>query len=411
MTDQRKVVVTGMGAVTPLGNDLATTWKNLLAGKSGIGRITRFDPSELRSQIAGEVKDFNPELWMDKKEARKNDPFIQLAMAAAAQAMKQSGLEVSEELAPRAGCVVGSGIGGLSTIEENKDVVQEKGYGRLTPHFIPMLLINLAPGQISIRYNLQGPSWSPVSACATGAHSIGEATRIIQRGDADVMLAGGAEMATTPLGVGGFAAMRALSTRNDEPERASRPWDAGRDGFVMGEGAGVLVLEEYEHARARGAMIYAEVSGYGLSCDANHITAPTTEGPARAVRMALKDAGIDASKVGYVNAHGTSTPVGDVNETKAIRAVFGEAAGSIVVSSTKSMTGHLLGAAGAVEACFSIMALNEGKIPPTINLEDQDAECDLDYCANAARDKQLEHVMSNSFGFGGTNACLVLSKV
>ena len=411
MSDQRKVVVTGMGAVTPLGNNLATTWENLLAGKSGIGRITRFDTADLRTTIAGEVKDFDATQWMDKKEVRKNDLFIQLAMAAAAQAMEQSGLEISEELAPRAGCVVGSGIGGLSTIEENKVVLQEKGFSRLTPHFIPMLLINLAPGQISIRYNLQGPSWSPVSACATGAHSIGEATRLIQRGDADVMLAGGAEMATTPLGVGGFAAMRALSTRNDEPERASRPWDAGRDGFVMGEGAGVLVLEEYEHAKARGATIHAEVSGYGLSCDANHITAPTTEGPARAVRMALKDAGIDAGKVGYVNAHGTSTPVGDVNETKAIRAVFGEAAGGLVVSSTKSMTGHLLGAAGAVEACFSILALKEGKIPPTINLDDQDAECDLDYCANTAREKALEHVMSNSFGFGGTNACLILSKV
>lgn len=407
----RRVVVTGMGVISPLGGDLETTWKALLEGTSGIGEISRFDTGEMRTRIAGEVKDFEAERWMDKKEVRKNDLFIQYALAAAEQAVRQSGLRVSEELAPRAGCIVGSGIGGLGTLEHYTLELKEGGPKKVTPFLIPMMLINLAPGQIAIRYGLQGPNYSPVSACATGAHSIGEATRHIQRGDADVMVAGGAEAAITPLGVAGFASMRALSSRNEEPTRASRPFDKDRDGFVMGEGAAVLVLEEYEHARKRGAPIFAEVVGYGLTCDAGHITAPTTEGPARAMRDALAERELDPEKVGYINAHGTSTPTGDVNETKAIREVFGSAAERVAVSSTKSMTGHLLGAAGAAEAAFSIMALREGKLPPTINLENPDEECTLDYVPNIAREKKFEYAMSNSFGFGGTNATLIFGRV
>ncbi len=407
----RRVVVTGMGALTPVGNDVPSAWKALLEGKSGIGKITKFDASTFRSRIAGEVKDFNAELHMEKKEVRKNDPFIQYALAAADQAVKDSGISITDELKPRAGCIVGSGIGGLSSIEHYDHELAAGGVRKISPHFIPMLLINLAPGQIAIRYGLQGPNWSPVSACATGAHSIGEAARLIQNGVADVMLAGGAEAAITPLGVGGFAAMRALAERNDEPARASRPWDKDRDGFVIAEGAGVLVLEEYEFAKKRGATILAEVAGYGLTCDAGHITAPAPEGPARAMEMAIAGAGIPASSIGYINAHGTSTPTGDLNETLAVKKVFGADAAKTAISSTKSMTGHLLGAAGAVEAIFSILALREGKLPPTINLENPGEGCDLDYVPGSARDKKLAYAMSNSFGFGGTNASLIFAGV
>jgi len=410
----RRVVVTGLGLVSPVGIGAEPSWQALVAGKSGIGPITLFDASTFPTRIAGEVKGFEPGDFMDKKEARRNDRFIQFAMAAAEMAMKDSGLDMSKEDPTQVGCIVGAGIGGLGTIEETFRVYLEKGVRKISPFFIPSLIINLAPGQISLRYGMKGPNFSPVSACATGNHSIGDALLYIERGLADVMVAGGCEATITHLGIGGFCAARAMSERNDAPEKASRPFDKGRDGFVAGEGAGILILEEYEHARKRGARIYAELAGYGASADANHITAPAPEGEGgqRAMRMALKYAGIAPEQVGYVNTHGTSTPQGDVAECQAINKVFGEhARKGLVVSSTKSMTGHLLGAAGGAEAVISVLALHRGVIPPTINVEEQDPECQLDVVPNVARQKALEVVVSNSFGFGGTNAVLLFKRV
>ncbi len=410
---QRRVVVTGLGQISPVGNNVADAWQNLLAGVSGIGRITRFDAGELSAQIAGEVKDFQIGEYIGAKEARRMDAFIHYGIAAALQAVADAGLDDYAALdKTRVGVNIGSGIGGLPSIEETGIVVHENGPRRINPFFIPGSLINLIAGHVTILKGYQGPSYGIVSACTTGAHCIGDAARMIQYGDADVMVAGGAEGAVCMLGVGGFAAMKALSTRNDDPATASRPWDKDRDGFVMGEGAGVLVLEEYEHAKKRGAKIYAELAGFGMSSDAHHITAPNAEGPALAVARALKDAGLNPSDIDYVNAHGTSTPLGDANETTALKLAFGEHAKKLVVNSTKSMTGHLLGGAGGVEAVYSVLALYHQKSPPTINIFEQDIEggCDLDYCANEARDLPIRAAISNSFGFGGTNGTLAFKR-
>ncbi|WP_153715099.1 beta-ketoacyl-ACP synthase II [Eikenella corrodens] len=410
---QRRVVVTGLGQISPVGNNVADAWQNLLAGVSGIGRITRFDAGELSAQIAGEVKDFQIGDYIGAKEARRMDAFIHYGIAAALQAVADAGLDDYTALdKTRVGVNIGSGIGGLPSIEETGIVVHENGPRRINPFFIPGSLINLIAGHVTILKGYQGPSYGIVSACTTGAHCIGDAARMIQYGDADVMVAGGAEGAVCMLGVGGFAAMKALSTRNDDPATASRPWDKDRDGFVMGEGAGVLVLEEYEHAKKRGAKIYAELAGFGMSSDAHHITAPNAEGPALAVARALKDAGLNPSDIDYVNAHGTSTPLGDANETTALKLAFGEHAKKLVVNSTKSMTGHLLGGAGGVEAVYSVLALYHQKSPPTINIFEQDIEggCDLDYCANEARDLSIRAAISNSFGFGGTNGTLAFKR-
>lgn len=410
---QRRVVVTGLGQISPVGNNVADAWQNLLAGVSGIGRITRFDAGELSAQIAGEVKDFQIGDYIGAKEARRMDAFIHYGIAAALQAVADAGLDDYAALdKTRVGVNIGSGIGGLPSIEETGIVVHENGPRRINPFFIPGSLINLIAGHVTILKGYQGPSYGIVSACTTGAHCIGDAARMIQYGDADVMVAGGAEGAVCMLGVGGFAAMKALSTRNDDPTTASRPWDKDRDGFVMGEGAGVLVLEEYEHAKKRGAKIYAELAGFGMSSDAHHITAPNAEGPALAVARALKDAGLNPSDIDYVNAHGTSTPLGDANETTALKLAFGEHAKKLVVNSTKSMTGHLLGGAGGVEAVYSVLALHHQKSPPTINIFEQDIEggCDLDYCANVARDLPIRAAISNSFGFGGTNGTLAFKR-
>ena len=410
---QRRVVVTGLGQISPVGNNVADAWQNLLAGVSGIGRITRFDAGELSAQIAGEVKDFQIGDYIGAKEARRMDAFIHYGIAAALQAVADAGLDDYAALdKTRVGVNIGSGIGGLPSIEETGIVVHENGPRRINPFFIPGSLINLIAGHVTILKGYQGPSYGIVSACTTGAHCIGDAARMIQYGDADVMVAGGAEGAVCMLGVGGFAAMKALSTRNDAPATASRPWDKDRDGFVMGEGAGVLVLEEYEHAKKRGAKIYAELAGFGMSSDAHHITAPNAEGPALAVARALKDAGLNPSDIDYVNAHGTSTPLGDANETTALKLAFGEHAKKLVVNSTKSMTGHLLGGAGGVEAVYSVLALYHQKSPPTINIFEQDVEggCDLDYCANEARDLPIRAAISNSFGFGGTNGTLAFKR-
>ena len=410
---QRRVVVTGLGQISPVGNNVADAWQNLLAGVSGIGRITRFDAGELSAQIAGEVKDFQIGDYISAKEARRMDAFIHYGVAAALQAVADAGLDDYPALdKTRVGVNIGSGIGGLPSIEETGIVVHENGPRRINPFFIPGSLINLIAGHVTILKGYQGPSYGIVSACTTGAHCIGDAARMIQYGDADVMVAGGAEGAVCMLGVGGFAAMKALSTRNDDPATASRPWDKDRDGFVMGEGAGVLVLEEYEHAKKRGAKIYAELAGFGMSSDAHHITAPNAEGPALAVARALKDAGLNPSDIDYVNAHGTSTPLGDANETTALKLAFGEHAKKLVVNSTKSMTGHLLGGAGGVEAVYSVLALYHQKSPPTINIFEQDVEggCDLDYCANEARDLPIRAAISNSFGFGGTNGTLAFKR-
>ena len=410
---QRRVVVTGLGQISPVGNNVADAWQNLLAGVSGIGRITRFDAGELSAQIAGEVKDFQIGDYIGAKEARRMDAFIHYGIAAALQAVADAGLDDYAALdKTRVGVNIGSGIGGLPSIEETGIVVHENGPRRINPFFIPGSLINLIAGHVTILKGYQGPSYGIVSACTTGAHCIGDAARMIQYGDADVMVAGGAEGAVCMLGVGGFAAMKALSTRNDDPATASRPWDKDRDGFVMGEGAGVLVLEEYEHAKKRGAKIYAELAGFGMSSDAHHITAPNAEGPALAVARALKDAGLNPSDIDYVNAHGTSTPLGDANETTALKLAFGEHAKKLVVNSTKSMTGHLLGGAGGVEAVYSVLALYHQKSPPTINIFEQDIEggCDLDYCANEARDLPIRAAISNSFGFGGTNGTLAFKR-
>ncbi|WP_026840632.1 beta-ketoacyl-ACP synthase II [Citrifermentans bremense] len=409
----RRVVVTGVGVVSPLGTGNGKNWDALVAGKSGIAPITRFDASDLPVKIAGEVKDFVPEDFIDKKEIKKMDLFIQYALAAAHFAMEDSGLVIDEENAERIGVLVGAGLGGLPAIERYHTALQEGGYKKISPFFIPMLIINLAPGHISIKYGAKGPNVSSVSACATGTHSIGDAYHMIQRGDADAMIAGGTESTVTPLGIGGFSVMKALSTNNDNPAGASRPFDKGRDGFILSEGAGIVVLEEYEAAKARGAKIYGEVVGYGLSGDAYHLTSPAPggEGAARCMKMALRTAGINPEQVDYINAHGTSTPYGDVGETTAIKTVFGDHAFKLMVSSTKSMTGHLLGAAGGIEACFSLMAMQNSVVPPTINYTDPDPECDLDYVPNTARDAKVEYAMSNSFGFGGTNASLLFKKV
>ncbi|HEV7241725.1 MAG TPA: beta-ketoacyl-ACP synthase II [Thermoanaerobaculia bacterium] len=411
--NKRRVVVTGLGMISPLGVGTEPTWQGLLEGRSGVGPITKFDASAYAARIAGEVKGFEPEKWIEKKEVKKSDTFIHYAVVAAQMAVDDAKLEMSAEDSDRVGVIIGSGIGGLPLIEEMHRKLVEKGPSRISPFFIPGLIVNLATGQISIRFGAKGPSSAPATACATGAHAIGDACKIIERDDADVMFAGGSEAVVTPLAVGGFAAMRALSTRNDEPERASRPWDKDRDGFVMGEGAGVLMLEERGHALARGAQIYCEVVGYGMTSDAYHITSPSEDGDgmARVMIRALKDAGLQPTDIEYINAHGTSTSVGDRIETIAIKRVFGEHAYKLAVSSTKSMTGHLLGAAGGLESAIAAMTIRHGIIPPTINLENPDEGCDLDYVPNVAREAPgIKHVLSNSFGFGGTNATLIFSR-
>ncbi|GGY10529.1 beta-ketoacyl-ACP synthase II [Paludibacterium paludis] len=410
---KRRVVITGLGHVSPVGNDVATGWANLLAGKSGIAAITRFDASDMACQIAGEVKDFAIGDYISPKEARRNDLFIHYGIAAALQAIADAGLDDIPGLdRTRVGVNIGSGIGGLPLIEETGVDLMQGGPRKIGPFFIPGSLINLIAGQVSILKGFQGPSYGIVSACTTGAHCIGDAARLIQYGDADIMVAGGAEGAISRLGIGGFAAMKALSTRNDDPAAASRPWDKGRDGFVMGEGAGVVVLEDYEHAVKRGARIYAELAGFGMSSDAHHITAPSSEGPARGVTNALRDARVNADEVDYINAHGTSTPLGDANETVALKMALGDHAYKAVVNSTKSMTGHLLGGAGGVEAIYSILALYHQVSPPTINIDEQDIEagCDLDYVKEGARQMPIRVAISNSFGFGGTNGTLVFRR-
>ncbi len=397
--------------MTSIGQDLDTFWNSLMEGKSGVSRIEAFDVSDYTTQIAASMKDFNPEDYMDRKEARKMDRFVQLAVAAGAKALEDSGLEIGVNAdAERVGVSIGSGIGGLGTWEDQHNILLEKGPKRVSPFFIPMMIANMASGQMSINLGAKGPNTTQVTACATGTHSIGDSYRLIQRGDADVMICGGAEATIRPTGMAGFCAMRAMSTRNDEPEKASRPFDTGRDGFVMGEGAGVLVIESLEHALKRGAKIYAEVVGYGLSADAHHITEPDPDGAARCMKMAIRDAGIAPEDVDYINAHGTSTPVGDRSETKAVKMALGDHAYKVAVSSTKSMTGHLLGAAGGVEAVICGLSLKNQTIAPTINLEDQDPECDLDYVPNHPRKADLDIVMSNSFGFGGHNATIILKK-
>ncbi|MBI2379895.1 MAG: beta-ketoacyl-ACP synthase II [Gammaproteobacteria bacterium] len=410
---KRRVVVTGLGMVTPLGLSVDENWRNILAGKSGITPIEHFDASAYTTRFSGAVRGFNPEDYMSAKEARRIDPFIQYGLAAGLQAHKDSGLAITEDLAPRAGVLIGAGIGGLGTIEDNHSILLNSGPRKISPFFVPGSIINMVSGQLSILLNLKGPNLAIVTACTSGAHSIGHAARMIAYGDADVMFAGGAEMATTPVGLGGFAAARALSTRNDDPARASRPWDRDRDGFVLADGAGVLVMEEYEHAKARGAKIYAELTGFGMSGDAYHMTSPAENGAGAAASMAatLRDARLNAADIDYINAHGTSTMAGDAAETQAVKAVFGESAKSVMMSSTKSMTGHLLGAAGAIEAIFSVLALRDQVVPPTINLDNPDEGCDLDYVPHTARQAKLQHVMSNSFGFGGTNGSLLFSKL
>ncbi|MBW2452627.1 MAG: beta-ketoacyl-ACP synthase II [Deltaproteobacteria bacterium] len=409
----RRVVVTGLGIVSPLGCGLEKNWSAVTNGQSGIRPITRFDASDFPVKFAGEVPDFDTDLYIDKKEARKMDIFIHYALAAAEMAMVDSGYPVTQENAERLGVVVGSGMGGLPVIEKYHEALVQGGYRKISPFFIPMSIINLAAGQISIKFGAKGPNLAPVSACATGTHAIGDAFRIIQRGDADAVIAGGTESTVCPLGIGGFSVMKALSTRNDDPQAASRPFEKNRDGFVLAEGAGILLLEEYEHAKRRGANIYGEVAGYGLTGDAYHLTAPAPggEGAARCMRMALSTADVSPDEVDYINAHGTSTPYNDLYETMAIKNVFGSHAEKLMVSSTKSMTGHLLGAAGGIEAVFSLMALHHGVVPPTINYVESDPDCDLDYVPNTARQSALKVVLSNSLGFGGTNATLLFKKV
>ncbi|HUW00147.1 MAG TPA: beta-ketoacyl-ACP synthase II [Gallionella sp.] len=408
---KRRVVITGLGVISPVGIGIPAVWQNIVAGKSGITRITRFDASHMAAQIAGEVKDFDATKFLSAKDARRMDRFIHFGLVAGMEAFKDSGLEVSEQNAERIGVNIGSGIGGLPMIEETHSDYLAAGPRKISPFFIPGTIINMISGNLSVMYGLQGPNLAMVSACTTGTHCIGESARIIEYGDADVMIAGGSEATLCALAVGGFSSARALSTRNDDPATASRPWDKDRDGFVMGEGAGVMVLEEYEHAKARGARIYAELAGYGMSGDAYHITSPNSDGPKRSMLNALRNAGLDAQAVQYVNAHGTSTPLGDKNETDAIKLAFGDHAKKIVVNSTKSMTGHLLGGAGGIESVFCALALHHQISPPTINIFEQDPECDLDYCANVARDMKIDVAMNNNFGFGGTNGTLVFRKV
>lgn len=407
---RRRVVVTGLGLVSPVGNTVAEGWANLVAGKSGIATVTKFDHSALAVHFAGEVKGFNAEDYIPAKEARHMDTFIHYGIAAGSQALKDSGYEVTEANADRIGVLVGSGIGGLPMIEDTHAELTNRGPRRISPFFVPGSIINMISGHLSIIHGLKGPNLAAVTACTTGLHSIGLAARLIQAGDADVMLAGGAESTVSPLGIGGFAAARALSTRNDDPAAASRPWDKDRDGFVLGEGAGVVMLEEYESAKARGARIYAELIGFGMSGDAYHMTAPNMDGPRRCMANALRDAGINADEVGYLNAHGTSTPLGDKNETEAIKLAFGDHAYKMAVNSTKSMTGHLLGGAGGLESVFTVLALHHQVSPPTINIFNQDPECDLDYVANTARDLKIDVAVKNNFGFGGTNGTLVFRR-
>ncbi|MDH4052140.1 MAG: beta-ketoacyl-ACP synthase II [Rubrivivax sp.] len=411
---RRRVVVTGLGLVSPVGNTVDEGWANLTAGRSGIGDITRFDAAAMACRFAGEVKGFNVEDYMPGKEARHMDTFIHFGLAASIQAVQDAGLPhgdaLDEVTAERIGCMVGSGIGGLPMIEATHQEYTERGPRRISPFFVPASIINMISGHLSIKYGFTGPNLAIVTACTTGLHCIGEAGRLIEYGDADVMVAGGAESTVSPLGIGGFAAARALSTRNDDPKAASRPWDKGRDGFVLGEGAGVLVLEEYEHAKRRGAKVYAELAGFGMGADAFHMTAPNVDGPKRAMRAALRNARINTDEVQYLNAHGTSTPLGDLNETNAIKLAFGDHAGRLVVNSTKSMTGHLLGGAGGIESVFTVLALKHQLSPPTINLTDPDPECDLDYCANQAREMRIDVAVKNNFGFGGTNGTLVFRR-
>ena len=413
--NRRRVVVTGLGLISPVGNSVAEGWGNLLAGRSGIGNITKFDASGFACRFAGEVKGFQVEDYFPAKDARHMDTFIHYGLAASIQAVRDAGLEtndaLSEEAAERIGVVVGSGIGGLPLIENTHAELTARGPRRITPFFVPASIINMISGHVSITYGFTGPNLAIVTACTTGLHSIGEAGRLIEYGDADVMIAGGAESTVSPLGVGGFSAARALSTRNDDPQTASRPWDKDRDGFVLGEGAGVVVLEEYEHAKKRGAKIYAELIGFGMGADAHHMTAPDVDGPKRAMRAALRNAGINADQVQYLNAHGTSTPLGDLNETNAIKLAFGGHAKSLVVNSTKSMTGHLLGGAGGIESVFTVLAVHHQVSPPTINIFNQDPECDLDYCANTAREMTIDYAVKNNFGFGGTNGTLVFKRI
>jgi len=408
---KRRVVVTGLGLITPVGIGVKESWTNIINGQSGIGKITKFDCSTFPSQVAGEVKNFDPLAYIPPKDARRMDTFIQFGIAAGIEAFKDSGIEVTDNNSERIGVSVGSGIGGINLIESTNDVYDEGGVRKVSPFFIPGTIINMISGNLSIMLNLKGPNVSIVTACTTGTHSIGDAARMIEYGDADVMLAGGSEAAITELSIAGFSAAKALSSRNDDPKTASRPWDKDRDGFVIGEGAGVMVLEEYEHAKQRGAKIYAELSGYGMSADAYHITAPNMDGPRRSIVNALKNANVNTDNVQYINAHGTSTPLGDLNETNAIKATFGDFAKKLVVNSTKSMTGHLLGGAGGIESVFTVLAIHNQISPPTINIFNQDPECDLDYCANEARSMKIDVALKNNFGFGGTNGSLVFKKI
>ena len=410
---KRRVVITGMGMISPLGNDMASSWEAIVNGRSGLGPITSFDASQFTTRIAGEIRDFDPTVYMSAKDVKKMDAFIHYGIAASLMALDDSGLEVTEENAERIGAIVGAGIGGILGIEEQTAKYLEGGPRKISPFYIPSTIINMLPGQLSIMKGIKGPNFSAVSACATSNHSIGMAMRMIQYGDADVMVAGGAERGSSPTSVGGFCSMKAMSTRNDDPQAASRPWDKDRDGFVLGDGAGILVLEEYEHAKARGARIYCELAGFGASSDAYHMTAPSEngEGPARCMKSAMKDAGVNADQVEYLNAHGTSTPLGDLAETLAMKRALGDHAYKTMVSSTKSMTGHLLGAAGGVEAIFSVLAIHHGIIPPTINLDNPGEGCDLDYVPNVARQEKIDVAMSNGFGFGGTNGTLVFKRL
>jgi 3-oxoacyl-[acyl-carrier-protein] synthase II len=411
---RRRVVVTGLGLISPVGNTVAEGWNNLVAGRTGIANITRFDASAFACKFAGEVKGFKVEDYIPAKEARHMDTFIHYGLAASIQAVRDAGLptgaDLKEEQAERIGCMVGSGIGGLPLIEETHAEYASRGPRRISPFFVPASIINMISGHVSIHFGFQGPNLAIVTACTTGLHCIGEAGRMIEYGDADVMVAGGSEATVSPLGIGGFAAARALSTRNDDPATASRPWDKDRDGFVLGEGAGVLVLEEYEHAKKRGAKVYAELVGFGMGADAYHMTAPNVDGPKRSMKAALRNAGLNADQVQYLNAHGTSTPLGDVNESNAIKLAFGDHAKRLVVNSTKSMTGHLLGGAGGIESVFTALALHHQVSPPTINIFNQDPECDLDYCANSAREMKMDYGVKNNFGFGGTNGTLVFKR-
>ena len=408
----RRVVVTGMGMLSPLGNTVDTTWENILAGKSGMAPIESFDVSAFSTRFSASVKDFDVSLYLPEKDARKMDLFVQFGMAAGIQAMRDSGLEITEEMAPRVGCAIGSGIGGIGQIEKNAGIISTSGPRRISPFFVPGSIINMIAGNLSVMYNLQGPNLAIVTACTSGTHNIGLGAKLIAQGDADAMLVGGAEMATTPVGLGGFAAARALSTRNDDPTAASRPWDRDRDGFVLGDGAGVLVLEEYEAARARGANIYAEIIGFGMSGDAYHMTLPPEDGRGAAAAMsnAIRDAGINVERINYINAHGTSTSAGDLAESRAVETVLGAAAAQVAVSSTKSMVGHLLGAAGAVEAIFTILALRDQVAPPTTNLDNPDEGCNLNYVPNSAQQRPIDFALSNSFGFGGTNGSLLFTR-